>query len=69
MKYRVTGTVTISVSVVVEATTRAEAQRLARQSPTQTLCHSCSRGDDGCWSTSGEIDGEVVIRRGGTEEA
>lgn len=68
MKYRVTGTVTISVSVVVEADSKKEALRLAREAPMQTFCHQCASGEDDAWSTSGELDGAVIISRG-VEEA
>jgi hypothetical protein len=69
MRYRVTGSVTISVSVVIEAKSPAEARELARQAPMQSLCGQCAGGDDECWSTGGELDGLVSIARGGVEEA
>lgn len=69
MKYRVTGHVTISVSVVVEAESPSAARQLARHAPMMTFCHQCAVGEDGAWSTSGELDGEVTIRRDGVEEA
>jgi hypothetical protein len=59
MKYRVNATVTISLSTVVEAKNKHEAQILAE-------CRSlCSLGDpsrhnqtpETCWCHSGEIDG------------
>lgn len=68
MKYRVTGIVTISVSVEVEAPSPTKARTLARAAPMQSLCHQCATGEDGAWSTSGELDGEVTIRRDGVEE-
>ncbi len=58
-KYRVTGEVTISVSVVVEAGSVREAKRLALEAPMMSLCHQCASGDADAWSTSGELDGEV----------
>lgn len=69
MKYRVTGYVTISVHVDVEASSPAEARRLAREAPMRSLCHQCATSEDGAWSTSGELDGTVAIRRDGVEEA
>lgn len=69
MKYRVVGTVTISVSVVVEAESPSRARELARQASMQKLCYSCASGERGAWSTSGELDGTVAIRRDGVEEA
>jgi hypothetical protein len=68
MKYRVTGHVTISVRVEVEANSPAKACMIARGAPMQSLCSQCSHGEDGAWSTSGELDGNVVIRRNGVEE-
>lgn len=55
----------ISLHVDVEAKSLAEAMKLAQDSPIQGLCHQCARGDDGEWSTSGELDcdpasGELV---------
>jgi hypothetical protein len=69
MKYRVNGEVTISVSVVVDAATPEQARKLALRAPMQTLCGSCSRGEDDEWSTSGELDGDVTIQQNGVEEA
>ncbi len=68
MKYRVTGYVTISVDIEVEASSPSEARRVAREAPMQTFCHQCADGEEGAWSTSGELDGEVTIRRDGVEE-
>lgn len=75
MKYLVTGSITISMHVEVEADSPAEARRIAGESSVMSLCHQCARSsnsDDGEpeWCTSGELDGTVRIRRsGGVEEA
>lgn len=68
-KYRVTGFMTISVSVVVEADSPAKAREAARDAPLQTFCNQCARGSDDEWSTTGDLDGMVAIRRDGVEEA
>ena len=60
MKYRVTGQVTISVSVVVEATSKAQARRFASDAPMQQFCYHCSNGKDGVWCAE-ELDGEPKI--------
>ncbi len=58
-KYKVSGSVTISVYTEVEATSKAEAVRLAQEHPMQSFCHQCSTGSpDEEWTTSGELDGE-----------
>jgi hypothetical protein len=67
VKYRVIGHVTISVSVVVEAESKAAARKIARDAGMQSFCHSCASGEDDAWSTSGELDGQVTIQ--GVEEA
>lgn len=69
MRYRVSGSVRISVSVIVEASSPSAARELARDAPMQSLCNLCANGEDGSWSTSGELDGEVALERGGVEEA
>lgn len=57
-KYRVTAEITISVSTDVEATSKAEAIKLARDQPMMSFCHQCSRGEPEIeWVTSGELDG------------
>lgn len=60
-RYAVTGTVTISVHVEVDAENEAEARAKANECPMLQLCHGCAIGDDGVWSTSGELDGEPSI--------
>jgi len=60
-RYRVTGLVTISVHVEVEAKSKAAARILATEMPMQQLCNHCADGDDGSWSTGGELDGEPRI--------
>lgn len=62
MKYLVTGYITISVSVEVEADSPKAARALARDAPMMTLCGQCAHGCPDEWSTSGELDGEVRIR-------
>lgn len=57
MKYRVSGTVTISVFVDVEASSEEDAKDKADAADMMHLCYACSRADDGIWSTSGELDG------------
>lgn len=61
MRYLVTGIVTISVTVKVEADSEEEARQKANDASMQEFCYSCSRGDDDVWSTSGELDGEPTI--------
>jgi hypothetical protein len=56
-KYIVSGTITISCMVEVEANSEAEAWELAADAPMQTLCSNCSSGELGSWSAS-ELDGE-----------
>lgn len=57
--YRVTSTITISVSTVVTAGSKTEALRVAAARPMITLCHQCASGNDSQeWVTSGELDGE-----------
>jgi hypothetical protein len=60
-KYIVTGTVTISCQVEVEAKSEAEARKLAADAPMLTLCYQCSNGEPGSWNTSGELDGTPTI--------
>jgi hypothetical protein len=58
-KYMVVGDVTISVHTEVEATSAAEAIRLAQERGMQSFCHQCSTGDpENEWTCSGELDGE-----------
>lgn len=68
MKYRIGGTVTISVHIDVEADSPAEARNKAREAGNMSLCHQCAKGEEGAWSTNGELDGEVRMRRGDIEE-
>lgn len=60
-RYRVISEVTISMSVVVEARDEIHARELASEAPMMSLCHQCAHGEDDCWSTSGEFDGEPII--------
>ena len=58
-RYRVAAEMTISVSTVVEAKTRAEAIKKAQERPVVRLCYQCARGAaETEWVTSGELDGE-----------
>lgn len=60
--YVVTGTVTISVSTHVTASSPARAQQMALARPLQRLCHQCAAGDPArAWVTSGELDGEIHV--------
>lgn len=55
--YRVSGVMTISVFVDVEAESEEEAKALSEDCGVMHLCHSCADGHEGEWSTSGELDG------------
>lgn len=58
-KYRVGGTVTISMYIDIEAESPEAAKEAARGAPVMHLCHHCSGvGDDGEWRTSGDLDGD-----------
>lgn len=61
MKYRVTGTVTITVIVDVEAKTPKLARAAAEQASMRHLCHQCAGVVEGEWSTTGELDGEPEV--------
>ncbi len=61
-RYRVTGTLTITVITDVEATSEADARDLALDLPVMTLCNQCADGDPKVhWITSGELDGSPEI--------
>lgn len=60
-KWRVVGSMTISVHVDVEARTREEALEKAAEADVQPLCHQCADGEPGCWNTSGELDGTPEV--------
>lgn len=60
-KYRVLGVMTISVHVDVEAKNATEARRIAESAGIMSLCHQCASGEEGAWSTSGELDSEPEI--------
>lgn len=62
MKYRVTGQMTISVFVDVEAKNAREARQRAKEASVMALCFRCTEGHEGLWST-GELDGEPVVNR------
>lgn len=62
-RYRVQGVVTISCFVTVTAKSKAEARRLAEEASMQQLCNYCASGDEGVWSTSGELDGTPHIEK------
>lgn len=58
-KFTVSGTLTISVSTEVEASSAKEAIAIASGRDIVRLCHQCARGDpDAEFITSGELDGE-----------
>lgn len=61
MKYIVTGVVTISVQVELDADSEAQAREKADDAPMQQLCNYCASGEDGTWSTGGELDGTPQI--------
>lgn len=59
-KYIVSGEITISVHVEVEATSKKGAVDAALGAPMMSLCYQCARGseeDEPEWRTSGEHDG------------
>ena len=56
-RYRVTAGMTISVSTVVMATSKAKAIEAAEDRAIMSLCHQCAGGDDTEWTTGGELDG------------
>lgn len=53
----------ISMHVDVEANTLEEAIAKAQEAPMQGLCHQCSKGEQGEWSTSGEFDTDPINSR------
>lgn len=59
-KYILQASVTISMNIEVEAVDESSAIELAEQSPMMPLCWACAGSHDDCWSTSGELDGEVM---------
>ena len=59
-KYIFVVNATISMHVEVEAESLQEALEEAQTRGMMGLCHQCSRGDEGCWNTSGEIDADPV---------
>lgn len=62
-RYRVTAEVTISVTCIVEASSKKHAREIAEAADKQTLCHSCSsENDPECpeWRAD-ELDGEPNI--------
>jgi hypothetical protein len=61
VKFLVTGEVTISCMIEVEAPTAKAARKIAADAGMMSLCASCSEGDEDCWSTNGEIDGVPTI--------
>jgi len=67
MKYLVQGTITISVSVEVEARSKKEAFDKAAEMPMASLCHQCSRQHAEAWSPS-DLDGEVDMDQAEIQE-
>jgi len=61
-KYTVSGTVTIGIHTVVEASSPEEALEIAQERELISLCHQCggtqNAGEMFC--TSGELDGAVT---------
>lgn len=63
-KFRVSGTITISVNLDVEADSLNAATKIAEEADLPTLCHQCGGPQDtGIWSTCGEFDGQVEIKK------
>lgn len=60
-KFMVTGEMTISVHVEVDAKNAAEARERALDAPVQHFCYQCATGEPGTWVTSGELDGEPKV--------
>ena len=60
-RYRVSGQVTISISVEVDARSKKHARALAEECSLASVHHSTSEGPEGEWVTSGELDGEPKI--------
>lgn len=61
-RYRVRGTVTISVFTDVEAEDEIAAKEVAAEHMPMSFCYQCSVGQPAEeWVTSGELDGEVEI--------
>jgi hypothetical protein len=61
-KYIVSGTITISALIEVEADNEQEAREKAEDSPVISLCHYCADKSPDCeWVTSGDLDGTPVI--------
>lgn len=50
----VAGTVTFHVTVRADSLEKAVEK--AQSASVMSLCHQCSKGEDGEWSTSGELD-------------
>lgn len=60
--FRIYGTMTISVSTVVDASTKKKALEIAAERGVIRLCCQCSGGNDQEeWVTSGELDDEPKI--------
>ena len=57
-KYSFVVGATITLHVDVEAESLDEAIEFAQGASVMSLCHQCSRGDLGEWSTSGELDAD-----------
>lgn len=58
--YRISGTMTISVMVDVEADSKEEAIATAQECPAMSFCNQCAGASEGEWSTSGELDGQPM---------
>jgi hypothetical protein len=66
-KYLVTGAITISVSVEVEARSKREAFDKAAERPMASLCHQCSGQHAEGWSPSA-LDGDVDMDEAEAQE-
>jgi hypothetical protein len=66
-KYLVTGVITISVSVEVEARSKREAFDKAAEMPMAGLCHQCGSQHAAEWSPS-SLDGDVDMEEAEIQE-
>lgn len=61
MKYMVSGQMTISIWIEVEADSPEAAREAAGDASVVELCNYCATAKDGVWNTSGELDGTPEI--------
>ena len=60
-KYLISGTITISVWIEVDAENEDAARSEAEESSVRTLCNYCATPLRGVWNTTGELDGQPHI--------